>query len=126
MGMALFAMKSLAQSAVLENVSEDYRSAERVEQFRVSDEAIYFPAFPGNQYLPFEALHHVKVRDTALSVKGTCGKQSPMTCLRLSYDGEFYKDFLFEKKKNADLVVETIAACRPELEMDLDPTPFHS
>ena len=119
MGMALFAMKSLAQSAVLENVSEDYRSAERVEQFRVSDEAIYFPAFPGNQYLPFEALHHVKVRDTALSVKGTCGKQIPMTCLRLSYDGEFYKDFLFEKRAKADTVVERIRTRRPELEMDI-------
>ena len=117
--MPLFAMKSLAQSASLENVSEDYKTASRVEQFRVSDEAIYFPAFPGNQYLPFEALHHVKMRDTALSVKGTCGKQLPMTCLRLSYDGEFYKDFLFEKRIKAEMVLERIRSRRPELEMDV-------
>lgn len=117
--MALFAMKSLAQSASLENVSEDYKTASRVEQFRVSDEAIYFPAFPGNQYLPFEALHYVKMRDTALSVKGTCGKQLPMTCLRLSYDGEFYKDFLFEKRAKAEAVLERIRNRRPELEMDI-------
>ena len=117
--MALFAMKSLAQSASLENVSEDYKTASRVEQFRVSDEAIYFPAFPGNQYRPFEALHYVKMRDTALSVKGTCGKQLPMTCLRLSYDGEFYKDFLFEKRAKAEAVLERIRNRRPELEMDI-------
>ena len=117
--MALFAMKSLAQSASLENVSEDYKTASRVEQLRVSDEAIYFPAFPGNQYLPFEALHYVKMRDTALSVKGTCGKQLPMTCLRLSYDGEFYKDFLFEKRAKAEAVLERIRNRRPELEMDI-------
>ena len=117
--MALFAMKSLAQSASLENVSEDYKTASRVEQFRVSDEAIYFPAFPGNQYLPFEALHYAKMRDTALSVKGTCGKQLPMTCLRLSYDGEFYKDFLFEKRAKAEAVLERIRNRRPELEMDI-------
>lgn len=117
--MALFAMKSLAQSASLENVSEDYKTASRVEQFRVSDEAIYFPAFPGNQYLPFEALHYVKMRDTALSVKGTCGKQLPMTCLRLSYEGEFYKDFLFEKRAKAEAVLERIRNRRPELEMDI-------
>ena len=117
--MALFAIKSLAQSASLENVSEDYKTASRVEQFRVSDEAIYFPAFPGNQYLPFEALHYVKMRDTALSVKGTCGKQLPMTCLRLSYDGEFYKDFLFEKRAKAEAVLERIRNRRPELEMDI-------
>ena len=118
--MPLFAMKSLAQSASLEDVSGDYKTARRVEQFRVSNEAIYFPAFPGNQYLPFEALHHVKVRDTALSVTGTCGKQIPMTCLRLSYDGEFYKDFLFEKRARAEEVLERIRIRRPELEMDID------
>ena len=117
--MPLFAMKSLAQSASLEDVSGDYRTARRVEQFRISNEAIYFPAFPGNQYLPFEALHHVKVRDTALSVTGTCGKQIPMTCLRFSYDGEFYKDFLFEKRAKAEEVLERIRARRPELEMDI-------
>ena len=117
--MPLFAMKSLAQSASLEDVSGDYKTARRVEQFRVSNEAIYFPAFPGNQYLPFEALHHVKVRDTALSVTGTCGKQIPMTCVRLSYDGEFYKDFLFEKRARAEEVLERIRSRRPELEMDI-------
>ena len=117
--MPLFAMKSLARSATLEDVSGDYKTARRVEQFRISNEAIYFPAFPGNQYLPFEALHHVKVRDTALSVTGTCGKQIPMTCLRLSYDGEFYKDFLFEKRAKAEEVLERIRSRRPELEMDI-------
>ena len=117
--MPLFAMKSLAQSASLEDVSGDYKTARRVEQFRISNEAIYFPAFPGNQYLPFEALHHVKVRDTALSVTGTCGKQIPMTCLRLSYGGEFYKDFLFEKRARAEEVLERIRIRRPELEMDI-------
>ena len=117
--MPLFAMKSLARSASLEDVSGDYKTARRVEQFRISNEAIYFPAFPGNQYLPFEALHHVKVRDTALSVTGTCGKQIPMTCLRLSYDGEFYKDFLFEKRARAEEVLERIRIRRPELEMDI-------
>jgi len=90
-----------------------------MEQFRVSEEAIYFPAFPGTQYLPFTALDRVKVRDTALSVKGTCGKQIPMTCLRLSYDGEFYKDFLFEKRAKVEEILSLIRACRPELEMDV-------
>lgn len=54
--MALFGMKSLAQNHVLEDAEADYRTSVRVEQFRVSDKAIYFPAFPGNQYIPFEAM----------------------------------------------------------------------
>jgi len=124
--MALFALKSLSKTCALENADAGYKASRRVEQFRLGQEAIYFPAFPGNQYLPFAALTHVKTRNTSISVTGTCGKQLPMVCVRLSYDGEFYKDFLFEKKKNADLVVEAIRACRPELEMDLDPSPFRT
>ena len=124
--MALFALKSLSKTCGLEGAGAKYKASRRVEQFRLGDEAIYFPAFPGNQYLPFEALTQVKTLNTAISVTGTCGKQLPMVCVRLSYDGEFYKDFLFEKKKNADLVVETIRARRPELPMDLDPTPFRA
>ena len=117
--MAIFKMKSLAQSHVLENAEQDYRASVRVEQFRVSDRAIYFAAFPGTQYLPFNALTGVKVRNTALSVTGTCGKQLPMVCLRASYDGEFYKDFLFEKRAAAEKVLDRIRAARPDLPMDV-------
>lgn len=124
--MALFALKSLSKTCALEGADAKYKASRRVEQFRLGQEAIYFPAFPGNQYLPFAALTQVKTRNTAISVTGTCGKQLPMVCVRLSYDGEFYKDFLFEKKKSADLVVETIRAQRPELPMDLDLSPFRA
>ena len=124
--MALFALKSLSKSCGLGNADAGYKASRRVEQFRLGEEAIYFPAFPGNQYLPFEALTHVKSKNTAISVTGTCGKQLPMVCVRLFYDGEFYKDFLFEKKKSADLVLDTIAASRPELSMDRDTSPFRT
>ena len=117
--MAIFKMKSLAQSHVLENAEQDYRASVRVEQFRVSDKAVYFAAFPGTQYISFEAMSQVKVRNTALSVTGTCGKQLPMVCLRASYDGEFYKDFLFEKRAAAEKVLERIRAARPDLPMDV-------
>jgi len=124
--MALFALKPLSRTCALENVTEDRKTSRRVEQFRVSDTAIYFPAFPGDQYLPFAALSHVKSKNTAISVTGTCGKQLPMVCLRLFYDGEFYKDFLFEKQKNADQVIDRIRAFCPELTIDRDTTPFGS
>lgn len=122
--MPLFEIKSLSQEQALENVREDYRASKRVEQFRFSDQAVYFPAFPGDRYLPFAALHHVLSKNTAISVKGTCGKQLPMVRLRLSYDGEFYKDLMFEHQKNVDRVLETIAAARPELTIVRDITPF--
>ena len=117
--MPLFKMKSLAQSHALEDAEQDYQNSVRVEQFRVSDRAIYFAAFPGTQYISFEAMSQVKMRNTALSVTGTCGKQLPMVCLRTFYDGEFYKDFLFEKRAVAEKVLDRIRAARPDLPMDV-------
>ena len=117
--MPLFKMKSLAQSHALEDAEQDYQTSVRVEQFRVSDKAVYFAAFPGTQYLSFGSLSQVKVRNTALSVTGTCGKQLPMVCLRTYYDGEFYKDFLFEKRTAAEKMLDRTRTARPDLPMDV-------
>ena len=124
--MAIFRLKSLSQHDTVENAEQDRRSSTRVEQFRISNQAVYFPAFPGDQYLPFTSLHHVLSKNTAISVKGTCGKQLPMVRLRLSYDGEFYKDLMFEKQSNVDLVLEAIRAARPDVTIERDIRPFGS
>ena len=121
--MSLFELKSIT-NLTLENAKEDYRASKRAEQFRVGEKAIYFPAFPGTQYLPFESLTKVKSKNTAVSVAGTCGKQIPMVCLRL-YFADSYKDFMLEKKKSEDQIVAAIAACCPELEIDRDLSPLN-
>ena len=95
-----------------------------MEQFRAGTGAIYFPAFPGTQYLPFESLSKVKSKNTAISVAGTCGKQIPMVCLRLYYD-DTHKDFMFEKSKSVELVLNAIAARCPDLEIDKDESPLN-
>jgi len=122
--MPLFEIKSLSQNHALENVKEDHRASTRTEQYRFSDQAVYFPAFPSDQYLPYTALRQVLSKNTAISVKGTCGKQLPMVRLRLYYDEEFYKDLMFEHQKNVDKVLDAIAAARPELPINRDITPF--
>lgn len=123
--MPLFALKSLARTYELENVNADYKTSRRTEQFRFSGEAVYFPAFPGTQYLPYASLNRVISKNTAISVKGTCGKQLPMVRVRMYYDGgEFYKDFLFEKQKNADKLLDAVRAGCPGVPVDRDTTPF--
>ena len=121
--MPLFELKSITNLS-LENAKEDYRASRRAEQFRVGEKAIYFPAFPGTQYLPFESLTKVKSKNTAVSVAGTCGKQIPMVCLRLYFE-DSSKDFMLEKKKTEDMIVEAIAACCPDLEIDRDTSPLN-
>lgn len=122
--MPLFELKSIAANSVLENANEDYRASKRVEQFRCGAGAIYFPAFPGTQYLPYKALTRVKSKNTAVSVAGTCGKQLPMVCLRLYYDDTF-KDFMLEKKKSEELILAAIESCCPQLEIDRDSSPLN-
>ena len=122
--MPLFELKSIAKDTVLENANEDYRASKRVEQFRCGAGAIYFPAFPGTQYLPYKALTKVKSKNTAVSVAGTCDKQLPMVCLRLFYD-DTYKDFMLEKTKSLEKILEAIAVCCPGLEIDKDTSPLN-
>ncbi len=123
--MPLFALKSLSSACVLEDAKSDHKTSKRAEQFRFGEKAIYFPAFPGTQYLPYDALSHVKTRNTALCVTGTCGKQLPMVCLRMYYDGgEAYKDFMFEKPNSVERVLEAVRTCCPELSFDLDTRPL--
>lgn len=121
--MPLFPIKSMSQRYALENAPEDYRAAQRVEQYRVSDQAMYIAAFPGSKYIPFDALDQVWTKNTGISVTGTCGKQLPMVCLRLCYDGEFYQNYLFEKQAGADQVLDRIRARRPDLPIDRDVSP---
>lgn len=121
--MALFPVKSMSRRCEVENAAEDYRAAEKVEQYRVSDEALYLAAFPGSKYIPFAALDQVWSKNTGISLTGCCGKQLPMVCLRLCYDGEFYQNILFEKQAGVDKVLERIRTRRPEVPVDRDTSP---
>ena len=116
--MPIFAMKSLSQSCSLEHAAADYRTAKRAGQYRVSGEAIYFPAFPGTRYLPFSAVSKVMARNTSMPLTGCCGKALPMICVRLFYDGEFYQDFMFENLKETDRLLDAVQAARPELDVE--------
>ena len=123
--MPLFALKSIVVDRELEDPASDYKSSKRLEQFRFSKEAVYFPGFPGNQYLPYDSLSRVLSKNTAISVCGTCGKQLPMVRVRMYYDGgESYKDFLFEKQEKADKLLDAVRARCPELPVERDTTPF--
>ncbi|MCI9578338.1 MAG: hypothetical protein HFF98_05780 [Oscillibacter sp.] len=122
--MAIFTPKPLARSCPLEDPAGDCKTARRAEQYRFSRQAVYFPAFPGTQYLSFAALTKALTRNTSLPLTGCCGKALPVTRLRLYYDGgEFYQDFTFEKLANANEVLDAIAAARPELPLEREERP---
>lgn len=117
--MPLFEIKSLSRTTVLEDPAGDYKTARRLEQVRFSANAVYLPAFPGTRYLPFTAVTRALGRNSGMPVKGCCGKELPVTKVRLTYDGgEFYQDFIFEKPENALALLDALQARCPETTVD--------
>ena len=124
--MPILIPKPLASSHPLADPAGDYKTSRRAEQFRFSDLAIYFPAFPGTRYLPFRAVTKALTRNTSLPLTGCCGKALPMVRLRLYYDGEFYQDFLFEKPAEADRILDDLSALCPETPVERETRPLRA
>ena len=116
--MPLFELKSLSQTCVLENATDDYRSARKVGQFRIGEKAAYLPGFPGTRYVPYDAVSHAWTKKTSITVKGCCGKMLPMVRFRLFYDGEFYQDFMFDKLEEANDALDALQAARPDIPVE--------
>ena len=116
--MALFELKSMSQSVTIENAAEDYRNATKVAQYRVGAQAAYFPAFPGNRYIPFDAATRAISKNSSLPLKGCCGKAIPVVKVRIFYDGEFYQEFVLEELKQADAILDRLASARPDIPME--------
>ena len=116
--MPLFQVKSQSQTCTLPDAAGDYAAAQRLAQYRLGRDAVYFPAFPATRYIPFAAVSKVMARHTSMPLTGCCGKALPMICVRLFYDGEFYQDFMFENLKEADRLLDAVQAARPELDIE--------
>ena len=116
--MPLFQVKSQSQTCTLPDAAGDYAAAQRLAQYRLGRDAVYFPAFPATRYIPFADVSKVMARHTSMPLTGCCGKALPMICVRLFYDGEFYQDFMFENLKETDRLLDAVQAARPELDVE--------
>ncbi len=100
--------RSICPTVSLENPKADYQTARRLEQFRVSGQAVYMAAFPGTKYLPFQAVERAWKQDASLALTGCCGKTLPMTVVRMKYVGGYYQNFMFEKPSSAAQLLELL------------------
>lgn len=109
------AMQSFCAEITLDDPKADYKTAEKIEQYRVSNQAIYIAAFPGSKYLPFSAISHAWVKNASISLTGCCGKELPVTVLRVRYEGGFFQNITFEKEKNAARALQKILQNAPQV-----------
>ena len=123
--MGLFELKSMSAACTLPTAAEDYRAAQKVAQYRVGREAVYVPAFPGNRYVPFSAVTKAFSKNSSLPLKGTCGKAIPIVKVRLFYDGEeFYQELVAESHAQANLILDALAAARPDISIERETRKF--
>lgn len=115
--MPLLEPKCLCPGGELSDAGEDWRTAVRAAQFRVSPRAFYLPAFPGWQYIPFCSLTGVVLRNASLSTIGCCGKELPVLKLTLRWDGG-EREVILDPPGQADVVLEQVRGARPELNVD--------
>lgn len=115
--MSLIPLKNLCPDIQMPDMQTDYREATRIAQFRVSDKVMYLPAFPGVQYIPFDGLTAVVLRNASLSTIGCCGKELPVLKLMLRWNGG-EKELVIDPPKHADTILNRIHAARPELDID--------
>lgn len=97
----------LEEGAILENVDSDYKTAKRIGQFKISENAIYKP---DNTYLPFSAVTEYTHDKTSVHVSGCCAGGVPVDRLILdTLNGRY--PFIFDKAKDVQKVVEKINIC---------------
>lgn len=109
------AFQSICPTVSLEDPKADYKTADRLEQFRVSSQAIYTAAFPGTNYLPFRAVERAWFQNTSLPLTGSCGKLLPMVVVRMKFQGGFYQNFMLEKQSSADRLLSIMKENVPGL-----------
>lgn len=109
------ALKSLCPEITLTDPAADKKAATRIGQYRVSNRAIYFPAFPFDKYLPFDAIRRVWTTKYSIPLVGCCGKSLPAVMLRIAFEGGFYQEFSFESQEEADRVMNQIHQACPQV-----------
>ena len=115
------AMTSICPDILLPEPKTDYRDSQRIEQYRISNRAIYFAAWPSAKYLPFPAVRQAWIQDSLLPVTGTCGKALPVTVMRIRYKGNYYQTLTFEKRANAQKALDILQANCPDAVFSPEP-----
>ena len=106
------AFESLSSGYSIPDPKEDKKTAVKVEQFKVSDSAVYLPR---NQYMPLDAVEKMQIRHAMMNTKGCCGLSFPVYNVILFGASEAPVKIMCEKERSADRIVELISASHPQI-----------
>ena len=90
----------------IEDVKRDKKGAKRVEQYLVSDNALYFEG----KYLPLKAIESVTIHDSTYNPHCCCGRGIPVKKLKVEYGADKPIILMVEKDKNAQKLKDMLTA----------------
>ena len=97
--------KCIVPGYEIEDVKLDRKDSVRIEQYRVSKNAVYF----NGQYLPLSCIKDVAVFESSYTPGMSCGKGIPVFKIRIEYGAEKPLVLMVEKKKNVDAMMEYLS-----------------
>ena len=97
--------KCIVPGYEIEDVKLDRKDSVRIEQYRVSKNAVYF----NGQYLPLSCIKDVTVLESSYTPGMSCGKGIPVFKIRIEYGAEKPLVLMVEKKKNVDAMMEYLS-----------------
>lgn len=108
------AWRSLVPGEEIENIKEDRKSSIGIEQYKVSNKAIY----TRGEYLPISAVRAVKLVPSTYTPSCGCGKGLPVFKIRVDHGAEKPAVFMVEKEKNAEKMISMITESRPDITVE--------
>ena len=101
------AWECIVHGKEIEDVKADKKTAKRVEQYLVSDNALYYEG----KYLPLNLVESVSIHDSTYNPHCCCGRGIPVKKLKIEYGAENPLILVVEKDKNAqklkDMIIKT-------------------
>ena len=91
---------------------QDAKNGVRIEQYRISREAVYFPK---EQDLLISDIRRVWIQSSRLSVVGACGRGIPVFVVRLDHGAEKKVNLMIEKQENAERMVQLLSEANPSI-----------
>ncbi len=95
---------SIIPEKAIEDVKKDKKTAQRVEQYLISDNALYFEG----KYLPLNLVESVSIHDSTYNPHCCCGRGIPVKKLKIEYGDDKPLILMVEKDKNAQKIAEMI------------------
>ena len=97
--------KSMIPGCEIEDIKADRRTAKSIEQYKVSEKAIYVK----DEYIPISQIRGLHLQPSLYTPSCSCGKGIPVYKIRIDCGKDKPVVLMLEKEKNAERMISMIS-----------------